>query len=269
MSGQPILKKISPEEHMAWLTLNRPEKKNALTKSMMDELIRNLTEISENPEIRVIVLQASGDSFCSGLDLHDLKKDHNTNNRWGRPESTPEIVRLLRLAPQVTIASVRGFCLGGGLAMVHGCDLAVAAESAKLGMPEVLRGSYGAVATPTLFQSRVPNKIAFDIQLTGRNLSGIEAARCGLVSRSVADEDLDRAVDDLARSLAQRHPVVLAHAKIAAYTSLDLPFHLAMQADETIQHRQRYYMDPMADLPDYLESQKGGGNLGYRRPDAK
>jgi enoyl-CoA hydratase/carnithine racemase len=262
-------KKLSPEEHIAWLTLNRAEKKNALSEELMNTLIQDLKEISENKDIRVIVLSANGDSFCSGLDLYDLRADNQRPHRWGRGGSTPEIVHLLRTAPQITIAAVHGYCLGGGLVLVNGCDLAIAADTAKLGMPEVLRGSYGAVATPTLFHTGIPNKIAFNIQLTGRNLSGAEAARVGLVSDVVPEADLGNAVDALARDIGQRHPVTLAHAKIAAYSARDLPFQQAMQVDELVSHRMRFYMDPLADVGNYLGSQKGGGNLQYKRPDVK
>jgi enoyl-CoA hydratase/carnithine racemase len=269
MTDRLINKRLSPEEHIAWLTLNRPQKKNALSDSLMHLFVEDLNEISDNGDIRVIVLAGAGDTFCAGLDLHDLRGDSAKAHRWGRAASTPEIVRLLRMAPQVTIAAVQGYCLGGGLALVNGCDLAVAAETAKLGMPEILRGSYGAVATPTLFHSGIPNKIAFDIQLTGRNLSGIEAAQCGLVSRAVPEAELTAAVDRLAREIASRHPTALTHAKIAAYSARDLPFHQAMQADELISHRMRFYMDPLSYVDGYLESQKGGGNPAYKRPDAK
>lgn len=269
MSKRLIEKTVSAEQHIAWLTLNRPEKKNALSAELMDTLISDLKEISDNRDIHVIVLAAAGDSFCSGLDLYDLRADNQRPHRWGRRGSTPEIVHLLRTAPQVTVAAVQGYCLGGGLVLVNGCDLAIAADTAQLGMPEVLRGSYGAVATPTLFQAGLPNKIAFRIQLTGRNFSGTEAAQCGLVSEAVPEAELKRSVDELAHELAKRHPVTLAHAKIAAYSARDLPFQQAMQVDELVSHRMRFYMDPLADVGNYLQSQKGGGNLGYKRPDVK
>jgi len=269
MSDRVIEKHISAEEHIAWLTLNRPEKKNALNNEMMDMLIADINEISDMQDIRVIVLGAKGDSFCSGLDLHDLRADHGAYNRFGRPKSTPEITRLLRQAPQITLAAVQGYALGGGLVLVNACDMAIAADTARLGMPEILRGSYGMVATPTLFQSGVPKKIAFGVQLTGRNLTGEESARWGLVNECVPEAQLADHVDQLARELASRHPVALAHAKIAAYAAWDLPFHFAMQADEQINHRQRYYIDPMGDLDEYLKSQKGGGNTSFVRPDAE
>jgi len=264
-----VEKQIARDRHIARLTLNRPEKKNALSNALMAMLIEDLKEIAADPEIKAIVLDAAGDTFCSGLDLYDLRERSRGTQRWGQGGSTPEIVHLLRTAPQITIAAVQGYCLGGGLVLVNGCDLAVAAETAKLGMPEILRGSYGAVATPTLFKAGLPNKTAFRIQLTGANLSGAEALACGLVSHVVPDAELGRAVDALAAEIATRHPVTLAHAKIAAYSARDLPFDQAMQVDELVSHRMRYYMDPLSDVEGYLKSQRGGGSLGYKRPDVE
>ena len=82
------------------------------------------------------------------------------------------------------------------------------------------------------------------------------------------DAELEAAVAKLASDISKRHRVTLAHAKIAAYTQMDLPFPQALQADESISHRMRYYMDPLDDVQSYLKSQKGGGNLDYRKPDA-
>ena len=267
--ARPIEKRLVPERHIAWLTLNRPEKKNALSNALMAHLIADLKEISARADIKVIVLDAKGDSFCSGLDLFDLREKSRGEQRWGAGGSTPEIVHLLRMAPQITIAAVQGYCLGGGLVLVNGCDLAVAADSAKLGMPEILRGSYGAVATPTLFKAGLPNKIAFRIQLTGQNLSGAEALACGLVSHVVPEAELKSAVEALANEVGQRHRGPLAHAKIAAYSARDLPFDQAMRFDELVSHRMRFYMDPLSDVESYLKSQRGGGSAGYKRPDAE
>jgi enoyl-CoA hydratase/carnithine racemase len=88
----------------------------------------------------------------------------------------------------------------------------------------------------------------------------------GLVSQAVAKDDLQRYVRELAREIATRNPVALEHAKIAAYTEVDLPFDLAVKADEAISHRMRFYTDPLADVDSYLKSQKGGPNARYRRP---
>jgi len=154
------------------------------------------------------------------------------------------------------------------MALIAGCELAVAAEDAKIGMPEIIRGSYGAVATPTLFKTGIPAKTAFRISLTGRNLSGAEAARIGLVSEAVPLADLKKTVDTLATEIASRHPAALEHAKLSAYAALDQPWEMALRTDEYISHRLRNYADPTGHLDGYLKSQKGGATTGYVKPDA-
>src|ERR687896_174784 len=229
-----ILRKVDEEAGVAWLTFNRPEKKNALSQRLMIEMVEVLKELSDNDKIKCIVTAGSGDSYSSGLDLYDLRENWKRKRPWDQAGSTYEIVRLLRNMPQVTVAAVRGWCLGGGLALTNGHDLCIAAESAKFGMPEVIRGSYGATATPTLFHSGIPFKKAFYIQLTGRYLSGEEAERAGLVSKVVSEKDLMQFVDELAREIGSRNPVTLEHAKIAAYTEMDLDFETALKTDDLV-----------------------------------
>lgn len=262
-----LLEHVSEEDGIAWLTLNRPEKKNALSKALMAEMIDSLKELRENDRIRCIVTTGAGDSFCSGLDLYDLRDSWKRKRRWEEGGTAREIVTLLRSCPQVTIAAVNGYCLGGGLVLVNGHDLAFAADTAKIGMPEIIRGSYGAIATPTLFQSGIPLKKAFYIQLSGRNLTAEEAEKMGVVSKVVPEKQLMQFVNELAREIASRDPVTLEHAKIAAYTERDLDFNKALQVDDLVSHRQKYYTNPLNDVDDYLKSQKGGANLGYVKPE--
>ena len=268
MSGtSALLKNISEEEGIAWLTLNRPERKNALSKALMAELIESLKELRENDRIRCIVTTGAGDSFCSGLDLYDLRESWRHKRRWEENGSLREILTLLRNCPQVTIAAVKGYCLGGGLVLLNGHDLAFAADDAKIGMPEVIRGSYGSVATPTLFQAGIPAKKAFYIQLSSENLTASEAENLGLVSKVVPQTQLTEAVNQFARTIASRDPVTLEHAKIAAYVTKDLDFNRALQVDELVVHRQKFYTNPLNDVEDYLRSQKGGGRLTYKKPE--
>lgn len=266
-----VITSLSKNQAIATITLNRPDKKNALSRALLAELTDAIEIVRDREGVRCIVLAGAGTSFCSGRDLSDMraaKADGAKAQRsWGRHEgSAMGIVKLLRDAPQITIARVQGYCLGGGLVLVNACDLAVAADDAQLGMPEIIRGSYGSSATPTLFHSRLPLKTAFYLSLTGRNLSGIEAARVGLVSHSVPKEELNDFVDVLATEISTRNPAALEHAKIAAYTQLDLPFDLAVKADDAIAHRMRAYTNPLSDVEGYLQSQKGGPNRDYRSP---
>jgi enoyl-CoA hydratase/carnithine racemase len=264
-----VLQKLDESAGVAWLTLNRPEKKNALSRGLMAELIAALKQLSENEKIKCIVTTGAGDSYSSGLDLYDLRESWKRKRAWDQAGTTYEIVRLLRGIPQVTVAAVRGWCLGGGLALVNGHDLAVAAESARFGMPEVIRGSYGAVATSTLFHSGIPFKKAFYIQLTGRNLTAAQAERVGLVSEVVADDRLNSSVEQLAKEIGGRNGTTLESAKIAAYMERDMDFSMALRTDDLVSHRMRYYTDPLNDVEGYLHSQKGGGTTAYVKPEER
>ena len=262
-----VLQKIDEDSGVAWLTFNRPEKKNAMSQTFMAELIAALKALAENDKIKCIVTAGSGDSYSSGLDLYDLRENWKRKRPWEQGGSTYEIVRILRNLPQVTVAAVRGWCLGGGLALINGHDLCIAAESAKFGMPEVIRGSYGAVATSTLFHSGIPFKKAFYIQLTGRNLTAAQAERIGLISEVVADNQLASHVEQLATELGSRNAVTLESAKIAAYMQKDMDFLTALRTDDLVSHRMRYYTNPLSDVEGYLHSQKGGGTTKYVKPE--
>jgi enoyl-CoA hydratase/carnithine racemase len=135
------------------------------------------------------------------------------------------------------------------------------------GMPEVIRGSYGAVATPSLFHGGIPFKKAFFIQLTGRNLTAVEAERVGLISQVVPDKELTAYVEQMARELGSRNAATLESAKIAAYLQKDLDFETALRVDDLVSHRMRYYTNPLSDVEGYLHSQKGGGSTGYVKPE--
>jgi enoyl-CoA hydratase/carnithine racemase len=269
MPDSVVLANISEEEGIAWLTLNRPEKKNALSTGLLAELGATLKSVRENPKIRCVVTTGAGDSYSSGRDIREMRDQYGHRRRWFEFEGVADIVVLMRSMPQITIAAVKGYCLGGGLALVNGHELTVAADTAKFGMPEILRGSYGATATPTLFHSGVSLKKSFYIQLTGRHLSGEEAERAGLVSKVVPEKDLTQFVEELAREIASRNAIALEHAKIAGYTLKDLDFQTAIRADDLVAHRMRYYTHPLSDVESYLQSQKGGGNVAYVKDESK
>ena len=257
---------IDENTGIAWLTLNRPEKKNALSIALLTEVAAILRSLAENEKIRCIVTTGAGDSYSSGRDLYDMRGQDNRRRTRGFG-GVAEIVDLMRKLPQITVAKVRGWCLGGGLALINGHDLVVSADTANFGMPEVIRGSYGATATPSLFHAGIPFKKAFYISLTGRNLTGIEAERIGLVSQVIPEKELDGFVETLAKELASRNGATLENAKIAAYMQKDLPFDMALRADDLVQHRLRYYTNPLSDVEGYLHSQKGGGTVRYVKPE--
>jgi enoyl-CoA hydratase/carnithine racemase len=134
-------------------------------------------------------------------------------------------------------------------------------------MPEVLRGSFGQLVTSTLLHGRIPIKKLALIQLVGRNISGAEADRIGIVSQSVPAAELESTVTGIAREIASRHLSPLQHAKIAVQLGRDLSLSQALQIDQLVGARQRLLLDPTGDIENYLQSQKGGPNPDYKRPD--
>ncbi len=257
-----------PDVGVARLIMNRPERRNALSGEMAAEMLEALEEVRADATIRVVVTSGAGPSFCSGLDLYYLRGTYDQPlPDWDRPRVTHRLFEGVRNFPKVTIAQVQGYCLGGGLALLNSHDLAVAAATAQIGMPEIIRGSFGQAATSTLFHAGIPMKKAAMIQLSGRNLSGVEADRVGLVSMVVDEAKLDAATMQLATEIASRLPAALIHAKIAVQFARDLSLNDALRIDELVGLRQTRAGNPVSEVAEYLHSQKGGTNTGYRRSD--
>jgi enoyl-CoA hydratase/carnithine racemase len=162
---------------------------------------------------------------------------------------------------------VHGYCLGGALGIMNCHDLVYAAEDAQLGMPEILRGSFGQLVTSTLLHSGLPVKKLAHIALVGRNISGAEASALGIVSQAVAGDRLEAHTLGIAREIASRHLAALQHHKIAVQMGRDLPLAQAIKLDQLVGQRLRRALDPLDDVEAYLDSQKGGPNLSYKRPD--
>lgn len=262
-----ILEKLA-DIRLARIILNRPDKRNALDGQLIDEFLGALEEIRGDSEIQAVVTKANGPSFCSGLDLYYLRSQHQASpGEWDRSSRPKMLFDAVRDFPKVTIAQVHGYCLGGGLALMNSHDLVVASTTAQLGMPEILRGSFGQMATSTLFHSGVSMKKAAMIQLTGRNVSGAEADRMGLVSLAVEDSELEAVTLKLAQEIGSRHPAALACAKIAVQMGSKLPLPEAMKMDQLVGAWQQFMVDPLAHVEEYLASQSGGTKSGYRRPD--
>jgi enoyl-CoA hydratase/carnithine racemase len=186
---------------------------------------------------------------------------------WDRPNITIQIAEDLRAFPRIMIAQVHGYCLGGALGIMNCHDIVFAAEDAQLGMPEVLRGSFGQLVTSTLMHSGLPIKKLSLIALGGKNVTGKEADALGIISQAVPADKLEEHTIAFARDLATRHLAPLEHHKITVQMGRDLSLSQAIQLDGLVAQRLRRVMDPLGDVEGYLKSQKGGANLNYKRPD--
>lgn len=244
---------------IATITLQRPEKRNALDLLLLDEYCDALLSVHNSPDYRVIVTRGAGPSFCAGMDLHELSRWAKEWDRgvhaWSDSGPLTRALALLREHTCVAIAGVHGYVAGGGLALMVAHDLAIAGRGARFILPETARGSFGALAAAAIHHA-LPPKVAFDMQLTGRELDGDEAAQYGLVSRTVADEELDAAVTGMAATVASRDAVPLAHAKMAYLVNEGRPFIDTMRTDLLVRTRQDAGRDSFGDVDGFLAARK-------------
>ena len=255
---------------VARITLNRPEKRNALNEALVEAFFESLEIIRADRDIKAGVTRGAGKVYSAGLDLHFLRNVSNEGLLdWDRPTPTIQLAEALRGFPRIMIAQVHGYCLGGALGIMNCHDLVFAANDAQFGMPEILRGSFGQLVTSTLIHGSIPMKKVTLMQLVGKNISGEEADRWGVISQSMPLAELEETVTEIARDLGSRHLAPLEHSKITVQMGRDLSMSQAIELDQLVGQRLRRAMDPLGDVESYLESQKGGPNLKYKRPDVK
>lgn len=214
MSDSLVLYELHPPA--AIITLNRADKRNALSRSLIAGLTDAFSRAREDSSARCVILAAAGSVFCAGMDLAELQQSLAT-----AAENTPvwdDALRLARLydliytLPKPTIAAVNGAAVAGGAGLVTVCDLAIATPAARFGYPEVRRGLVAAMVMPHLLR-HVGERLARYLLLTGELIDAGEALRAGLINDIVADNALlDRALA-MSRSLAEGGPQALAQTK--------------------------------------------------------
>lgn len=204
----------------AILTLNRPERRNALSLGLMSEAISCLDEIGRDREIRVVILAASGRVFSSGHDLSEMTgRDINEYRRIF--DVCTELMLKVQSIPQPVIAEVQGIATAAGCQLVASCDLAVAAEEARFATPGVKIGLF--CTTPMVALTRaIGRKRALEMLLTGEFVDARTAADWGLVNRVVPADALQAESRKLAAKVADASSLVVALGKQAFYTQIDL-----------------------------------------------
>lgn len=198
------------EGRIARLTLNRPDKRNALSLEFLDALHARLDELAGRSDVSVCVLTGAGSTFCAGMDLKAVLKEPGAPLRL--LSSIAELTIKLRRLPQVTLAMVNGAAIGGGCGLVAVCDLAATHPDAKLGYPEVDLGVCPAVVAPWLVAAVGPGR-ARRILLQGGTMGGLQALEHGLVSQVAPREELEAEVEKVAQRLAGAGPRALSETK--------------------------------------------------------
>lgn len=218
-------------DQIAWITLNRPEAMNALSVQLRAELAAAMRAAEADPEVRVVVLRGAGDrAFCAGADIKEfVEVPSPPAYRQARvPESwiTP-----FDLTRKPIIASIHGYCLGGGLEVALACDIRIAAEDAQFGLPETGLGIMTGVGGSQRLPRMVGLAQALDMILTGERIDGVRAREIGLVTRVVPRAELAAETEALALRLAARPPMAMAFAKEAVRAAQDLPLRDGMRLE--------------------------------------
>jgi 2-(1,2-epoxy-1,2-dihydrophenyl)acetyl-CoA isomerase len=201
---------VTRADHIVTVTLNRPEKRNAMTPAMLDALLATFTEVSRNPQDRVMVLTGAGGAFCSGADLSGVE---GAESPLSQARFLGSVVLALHRIPKPVIAKVTGAAVGAGCNLALGCDLIVASENAKFSEIFSKRGLSldfgGSWVLPRLVGMHRAKQLAF----LGDMLSAQEALDIGIVNRVVASDEIDGVVHDWARRLAAGPPIALSLTK--------------------------------------------------------
>jgi cyclohexa-1,5-dienecarbonyl-CoA hydratase len=226
---------------VARVTLTHPPL-NVIDLRMMDELLAALEQLQQRDDISITTLSGSETTFSAGVDVAAHAPDQVVA-MLGKFHS---VIRALIAARKVTVASVRGNCLGGGAELALVCDMVYTTASANWGFPEIKLACFPPVAAVAL-SAAVGQKRAADLILSGRTISGDEAKQIGLANDAVADSDLDRAVDQAVARLAELSPAALAVTKKALYSWDAIHFDKGMLRSEKI------YLDELMQTADAHE----------------
>ena len=227
------------ESSIATLTLNRPDKRNAISFELIDDLLRGVEEIERSPA-QVLILTGAGKAFCSGMDLENLRALTGRSPEQNRQdsESMARLFRTLYDFPKPTIAAVNGAAIAGGTGIATLCDFTLAVPETKFGYTEVRIGFVPAIVSTFLLR-QIGEKRARDLLLTGRLFDADEAHRLGLVNEVVAPDKLMARARELAARLMENSPTSLAFTKrlLSDHAKLDLDRQIAAAVRENAEIR--------------------------------
>jgi len=207
---------------VARVTINRPERRNAMSYGVMSGLRDAMASAREDADVRVVVLTGAGDkAFCAGADLTGIAENAGAAAAHTGRGFLADLFRDMYSLGKPIVAKVRGYALAGGFGLACACDLVVAADDAVFGTPEINVGLWPYMITVPLLRS-MPPKTVLDLMMTGRRVSAEEGARIGFVQRVVPGAELDATVDALAADLATKSPLIMQWGRDSFYRVLEM-----------------------------------------------
>ena len=216
---------------VARITLNRPDKRNALDGELVDELKSAFSASASDDACRVVLLAGAGTDFCSGADLANLEKtaQNSVLDNMADARATADLFLMMRNHPRPVVAAVQGRALAGGCGIATACDIILASQSAQFGYPEVNIGFVPAMVMAILRRS-VSEKVALELVVTGETVSAERAQELGLVHRVFADEHFAAEVENYVAKLAGKSASAVMLSKRLLYNMDSMSFEAALQA---------------------------------------
>lgn len=209
---------------VATVTISRPRVLNALNSQTLDELRRAMLDLKQDAGIRVVILTGAGErAFVAGADINEVAAQTPVTGRE-HARAGQHVFDIIEHLGKPVIAAINGYALGGGCELAMACTLRVAADTAKLGQPEVNLGLLPGYAGTQRLPRLIGKGRALELMLTGRTVTAAEAERIGLVNRVVPAADLLTATRALADALAAQAPIAMRYILDAVHTGLEMPF---------------------------------------------
>lgn len=218
-------------DRVAWITINRPERRNAMSRDTVRRLTEAFVAAGDDPEVWAVVLTGAGDkAFCAGGDMKEMDSIASAGKQVHTPMTGPyrALLEVILETYKPVIAAINGHAIAGGCELVLACDVRIAVDDATIGLTEAKRGmgaNFGSVVLPHL----IPRAIAMDLLYTARTISAAEAKEIGLINRVVSREDFAVSVQEYIESITANSPVTLRRYKEMATKSWGLPVTSALR----------------------------------------
>ncbi|MFB6264733.1 MAG: enoyl-CoA hydratase/isomerase family protein [Bradymonadaceae bacterium] len=227
MSDDIVLTDV--EDNVATITINRPDRRNAISNAVTERLIEEFEALSDDDEVHVVVLTGAGDSaFCAGGDLMDQQGGEGMLQMHQERGRFADLLLAMRDCSAPIVSRVNGHALGGGLGLVLASDIAVADEEATLGTPEIKVGLFPMMILAVI-QRNLPRKKAMEMTLAGKRWDAETAEEIGIVNYAVESDQLDEKVDELVERINGFSPAILELGRKAFYQVQDMSFEEALR----------------------------------------
>lgn len=219
------------KDKVATITLSREERRNAISPTMMAELLDAFKQYDDDPSAVVIVLTGAGNKvFCAGADFAEsMGATTSPLDRYEGQRNFAELFKLIRGLKKPLLGRINGHALGGGLGLATACDIVIAADDCRFGTPEINVGLFPYIIMATLIRFTAAPKRLLEMMLTGERVDAKEAQELGLVNYVVPREQLDAKVEEIAKKIVNKSPAILRLGRRAFYTMRDMEYEKALE----------------------------------------